>query len=226
MPWLNIDFKLQYAPTTAPCENVVCKNTTDTCSLGTCHCGESHNLKCNPSSEFPLCFTGACVCSKTKGLFIKGDGTTQGSCHSRNHKCQSNGLCLECTESSQCSGLSDTCKDFKCGCGDIGFQCNSTISNLCSNGQCWCGRNPQCSQTVSVVSDDSLDCASDHCDYDPSSKNCMNVRTDQEVCEKITSKYNPLYVPQKIMTTGGENALICDDRRGKHLGEYMCLGKV
>ena len=106
----------------------------------------------------------------------------------------------------------------------MGTRCNSTISNMCMNGQCWCGKNQQCSQTIAAENDQGLDCNPRHCDYDSNSMSCLTVRTDQEVCEKITSNYNPLYIPQKIVTSDGSNALICDDRKGKYLDEYMCLG--
>ena len=72
-------------------------------------------------------------------------------------------------------------------------------------------------------------------------------RTDQEVCEKITKYYNPLFVPMhpKMKMTGSDGntfvntgfnedstpesyILEYDDQKGctSNIGKYMCLGEV
>ena len=70
-------------------------------------------------------------------------------------------------------------------------------------------------------------------------------RTDQEVCEKITEYYNPLFVPKHplMKMTGGDGNMVFidtefeeestssyileyDDKKGcrNNIGKYMCLG--
>ena len=46
-------------------------------------------------------------------------------------------------------------------------------------------------------------------------------RSADEVCELITDKYNPVYIPSNSVGA----TVICDDDRGKHTGTYQCLGR-
>ena len=56
--------------------------------------------------------------------------------------------------------------------------------------------------------------------------NCKIQRSPQEVCEKITEYYNPLYVKGAIPSTSDSSTPeACDDGKGKFIGEYQCLGK-
>ena len=219
----------------APCGNEKCENTTDTCVNGKCQCGDSSQIVCDIDSEYPFCLSGSCGCSKIRGSFVAGDGSTRGSCFSVYEKCQSNGECKGCTSDAQCSGLSDTCTNNKCGCG-TGPTCNSTISSHCLEGKCKCGESDQCSSSMYI--EDGLD---------PRDGTFGIQRTDQEVCEKITEYYNPLFVPMHpLMKMKGSNGntfvdtgfdeestsdsyiLEYDDRKGcrSHIGKYMCLGMI
>ena len=136
-----------FTTVSAPCSGKICANTTDTCIEGSCQCGKEASVVCDIDSDKPLCHLGSCVCSKSRDMFVLGDGTSRGSCFSRTEKCQSDGSCKECVDSSQCSGLSDTCSQgFQCGCG-TGAACNSTLSNRCEGGTCMCGSGPACSSS-------------------------------------------------------------------------------
>ena len=224
----------------APCSQLICKNTTDTCHNGKCQCGENLDFVCSHDSQFPLCSEGQCMCSKIKGLFQKGDGSTQGSCDSRSHKCHSNGICAECITSAECSGLTDTCVGFKCSCG-TGGPCNSTRSNHCVDGSCMCGTISACSQKQEMVP--LANCNQDTCEgtlgtrgycgchWDITSNSCMVPRSDQEVCTQITKFYNPLFIKGRLTyynpdTKSQEDVLECDDIIGGQVGEYHCLGIV
>ena len=206
-------------PIAEPCENLDCKDTSDTCSKGNCNCGSTSIRVCDSTSEFPLCSEGLCLCSKTRGEFVKGDGTTQGSCNSNLHKCQADGQCVECIDDSQCTVVANKCAANICSCGDTG-PCNATRSNLCTNGVCMCGSNPQCSDELKVETES--DCSDTKCSYQTLDKTCLIQRSPQEVCEEVSSLYNPLY---KVGGISGapEN---CDDGIGKFPGEYHCLGKA
>ena len=204
-------------------------------------------LVCNQNTQFPVCSQGDCVCSKTKGLFIVGDGTTQGSCDLRSHKCQANGRCAECTTDAQCTGLTDTCISTKCSCGTDG-PCNSTISNECLGGNCMCGANPKCSQKQEMlVLNLASGCTRQLCEgvllpnftyiapicgcfWDTTIVNgaeigCKVPRSDQEVCQPISKYYNPLFIKNRLSYAGRE-VLECDDIFGDQEGEYHCLGIV
>ena len=214
---------------TEPCENLECKDTSDTCSNGKCNCGSESIRVCDESSEFPLCSDGLCVCSKTRGEFVEGDGTTQGSCSSTLHKCQSDGKCVECISDSQCTVVADKCVGNICSCGDNG-PCNATRSNLCTSGVCMCGTNPQCSAEMRV--EDDLDCTTNKCSYNSldsateQSLICKIQRSPQEVCQEVSAFYNPLYKLGAIdSATGAPDDFNCDDGIGKLTGEYHCLGK-
>ena len=50
---------------------------------------------------------------------------------------------------------------------------------------------------------------------------CLMQRSTDEVCELITDKYNPVYIPSNSVGA----TVICDDDRGKHTGTYQCLGR-
>ena len=153
-----------------PCADVICTNSTDTCKYGVCQCGNVRGFTCDPSSELSQCFSGNCGCSKKAGTFEIGDGTTQGSCLSNNHRCQSSGRCLECISDGQCFGLSDKCR----------------------NNKCVCGEGPAC-------------------DYDSATHICLMQRSSDEICELITDKYNPIYIPNNAV----DAETLCDDNRGK-----------
>ena len=191
-----------------------------------------------------MCSEGDCVCSKTKGKYVVGDGTTQGSCTSSAHKCQSDGTCVECLYDSECAvlvdgrQLSDKCVLNKCVCGTSGSSCNATRSNLCTNGVCMCGTNLQCANELKIEDDPNCNLApttqeefdelQNVCSYNKNDNNCKIQRSPQEVCEKITEYYNPLYVKGEIKSEGGapdDVNIPCDDGKGKYLGEYHCLGK-
>ena len=212
-----------------PCKNLDCKDTTDTCRDGTCYCGPSSSLICDASSQFPLCSDGLCVCSKVKRKYQKGDGTTQGSCTSNKHKCQSDGSCVECIYDSQCTELSNKCVNGICVCGDLSTPCNSTSSNICnSDGVCKCGENDECyttRQTLKTRSDGSEKCDQYKCSYDTISGTCKQQR-GSEVCEKITNYYNPLYLEGEINSDKTPLDFACDDEKGKLLGTYQCLGNA
>ena len=175
-----------------------------------------------------------------------GDGTTQGSCKSSAHKCQSDGTCVECLYNSECAvlvdgrQLSDKCVLNKCVCGDTGSSCNATRSNLCTNGVCMCGSTVQCADELKIEDDPSCNFNPtsqeeyndliNMCSYSSIDNNCKIQRSPQEVCEKITEFYNPLYVKGAIPTSGDATPedginVPCDDGKGKFLGEYQCLGK-
>ena len=192
-----------------------------------------------------MCFQGNCVCSKIKGTFKTGDGTTQGSCSSPLHTCNSNGQCAECSFDSQCSGLSNKCVNSKCVCGNSHAPCNSTISNICDNGTCRCGLNDQCSTKFEVRplqfnGQDVTECqktGTNRCEeksYDEPgycgcfwSNGCKVWRSEQEVCQQISKYYNPLFIRDRIkyQENGIEKpAWYCDDIFGDRIGEYHCLG--
>ena len=193
------------------------------------------SLVCNNGSQFPVCHNGSCVCSKALGLFERGDGTSQGSCESILHKCQSDGQCNECINDSQCTGLSNRCINNICVCGELSQPCNSTVSNECKNGTCMCGYNPQCSQklqdVVNIAVGDS-DCNNSKCSYTSSIVpqrgvvySCK-VQRGPEVCEKITRYYNPLYAGKVKNSDGTPADNACDDEKGQYLGTYQCLGNT
>ena len=210
-----------------PCENLDCKDTTDTCRDGTCYCGSSSSVVCDSSSQYPLCSEGLCFCSKVKRRYEIGDGTTQGSCTSNLNKCQSDGRCVECIYNSQCTGLSNKCLNGICVCGDLTVPCNSSSSNICdSNGVCKCGTNDECYttlQTLKTGSDVSKDCDKYKCSWDKISGTCKQQR-GSEVCEQITRYYNPLYLEGDIKDDTPLD-FTCDDEKGKYLGTYQCLGR-
>ena len=215
---------LQLFDISAPCSNVICENNTDTCKAGVCQCGNAGGFKCDVSSELPLCYSGVCSCSKNVGTFEIGDGTTQGSCLSSKHKCQVSGRCVECVSDSQCSGLSDTCRNNKCVCGN-GAACNPTKSSQCTDGVCKCGTNPECasSEYIEILptcsTNSVLSC------YDNIFPNnthiCLLPRSSSEVCELISDKYNPIYIPGNAAGA----TLKCDDNKGKFHQTHQCLGK-
>lgn len=147
------------------------------------------------------------------------DGTTQGTCLSSEHKCHSTGECIECTTDNHCSGLSDRCFGGKCVCGANGAICNPTKSSACTEGVCKCGTNSECSSSETVENLSS--CTSSSCYYDSSTTTCPMQRSADEVCELVTDKYNPMYVPSN--SVGATDP--CDDNRGKNTGTYQCLGK-
>ena len=163
-----------------------------------------------------------------KGYEI-GDGNTQGSCTSSLHKCQSDGMCAECTYDSECTGLSNKCVKRICVCGDAsGRPCNSTISNVCDSGVCMCGDNPECGQTLQdiVIRQYGEDgCDEYKCSFDRSYSTCKQSR-GSEVCEKITTFYNPLYIEGEFGSDGTPLNFTCDDEKGKYLGTYQCLGNA
>ena len=225
------EFFMQTKPIEGPCGNEKCENTTDICVDGSCQCGIESGLVCDIDSEFPLCSLGACVCSKIRGAFELGDGTTRGSCYSITHKCHSSGECKGCISDGDCNGLSDKCNNFICGCGS-GPACNSTISNHCLNGKCMCGDGDQCSTKMEIVAG-----------IDPRDGSFGVQRTDQEVCEQVTAYYNPLFVYQHPLmkmknkatfidtgfdedSTASSFILEYDDKKGcrSNIGKYTCLG--
>ena len=207
-----------------PCGNMQCNNTTDSCKDGKCHCGVSKSLVCDVNSQYPYCNHGTCICSKTRGKFENGDGSSQGSCRLPSHKCQASGRCLECIHSGQCKGLTDTCVNNKCSCGNKG-PCNSTISNICLNGICKCGNNDQCAQEYRLeVTPAGGECDPTKCSWYRLDENCVVPRSSQEVCEKVTEYYNPLYIPNRIPSNDGIPGETCDDEKGKFVGQYQCLG--
>ena len=194
-----------------------------------------------------MCSEGSCICSKIKGSFEGGDGTTQGSCSLRSQKCQADGNCAECNTSGQCNGLTDTCENHRCVCGTTGSACNETLSNHCLNGVCLCGSISQCSQnqeliTLSYTGNNGVDitpnCDQDlcykicGCYWDSNAMTCKMQRTKNEVCQKITKYYNPLYIQDKLKYYYGAEGtdfvpiLECDDVVGGKEGEYYCLGMV
>ena len=161
---------------------------------------------------------------------MAGDGTTRGSCHSVYDKCHSTGECKGCLSNAECNGLTDTCTSSKCGCG-TGPACNSTISSHCLNGKCKCGDTDQCATGLRIDPE-----------LDPRDGSFGIQRSAQEVCEKITKYYNPLFVPKHpLMKTAAGNTVVTefdedstvdsyildyDDRKGctNNIGQYMCLG--
>ena len=207
-----------FCPVLGPCADVICTNNTDTCKYGICQCGNVRGFTCDMSSELPQCFSGSCGCSKKAGSFEIGDGTTQGSCLSDNHRCQSSGRCLECISDSQCFGLSDKCRNNRCVCGD-GPACNPTKSSQCIGGVCKCGTNSECASLESVET--LASCSSSSCYYDYTTTTCLMQRSSDEICELITDKYNPIYIPNNAI--GAD--VICDDNHGKFQGTYQCLGE-
>ena len=196
-----------------------CVNNTDTCKAGTCQCGDVLGFSCDVNSPLPRCSGGTCACSKTVGTFDVGDGTTQGTCLSSEHKCHSTGECIECTNDNHCSGLSDRCFRGKCVCGANGAICNPTKSSACTDGGCKCGTNSECSSSETVENLSS--CTSSSCYYDSSTTTCPMQRSADEVCELVTDKYNPMYVPSNSVGA----TVTCDDNRGKNTGTYQCLGR-
>ena len=199
------------------------------------------SLVCNISSQFPVCHNDSCICSKALGLFERGDGTSQGSCESSQHKCQSDGQCNECINDSQCTGLSNNCFNNICVCGESSQACDSTLSNECRNDTCMCGDKPQCSQIVQDVvsiADGAPDCDSSKCSYysPPPITNILTgqttvahsckVQRGPELCEKITRNYNPLYAGKAVNSNRSSSDNACDDGKGKYLGTYQCLGNT
>ena len=157
------------------------------------------------------------------GKYEPGDGTTQGSCKSSLEKCHLDGQCSGCKFDSDCSGLSDTCKNGKCGCGDSP-PCNALKNNICTNGVCYCGT-------------ESGGCHIEDKFYptetDPRDNTLGLQRSKNEVCEKVTEYYNPKFIPNHpIMLNGTSSnsatvyALDYDDGKGKHTGTYQCLGMI
>ena len=130
-----------------PCKNSNCSGNTDTCVKGKCQCGKQVPAPvCNLNSEYPLCLDGHCFCTKTNGTYLRGDGSSRGSCASLTDKCHDNGECGECAMDDDCSRatpMADTCASNKCQCG-TGPTCLSTLSDQCVGGMCMCGSNPQC----------------------------------------------------------------------------------
>ena len=195
------------------------------CSKGKCHCGSSLSLVCNERSQHPMCFNGSCICSKFPKKFVRGDGTTQGSCTSNLHQCQSDGKCAACIEDSQCTGLSDSCKNNICVCGNRPGPCNSTVSNKCSNGACKCGGNLECSgnlKNLEIRKDGENNCNYKKCSFDDKTKSCK-IQRGPEVCEKISAYYNPQFTNGDV-SSNGDAMNTCDDEKGKYRGEYQCLG--
>ena len=193
-------------------------------------------MTCDLTSEFPFCSDGSCSCTKTRGEFEKGDGTTTGSCTTTLHKCQANGRCTECQFDSQCTGLSNKCIAGKCSCGDLG-PCNATRSNICveegGTSVCKCGTGDQCPSEIFLEQD--TDCgkaggdffnSNNKCSYNVFTRECFVTRSPQEVCEKVTEFYNPFFREIYFIEdqNGNEKPLNCDDNIGKNTGEYKCLG--
>ena len=102
-----------------------------------------------------------------------------------------------------------------------------------------CGTNVQCADELRIENDTNCNLTpasqaeynelTSTCSFSLIDFNCKIQRSPQEVCEKITKFYNPLYVKGAIATSGGtpEDGINvpCDDGKGKFLGEYQCLGK-
>ena len=210
-----------------PCEILNCVNTTNTCRNGKCYCGTSTSLVCDASSQYPFCSEGSCICSKEKKQYDIGDGTTQGSCTSSLHKCQSDGKCVECINDSECTGLSNKCANGACVCGGLSGPCNSTRSNICNfNGECMCGENPECYTTLQAIKIryyGEEGCDQSKCSWEYLSETCTQQR-GVEVCEKITKYYNPLYLEGELDADSKPLDFTCDDEKGKYLGTYQCLG--
>ena len=224
----------------APCNNIICENTTDTCYKGVCQCGQNIGVVCNLESEFPFCKDEQCSCSKGESIFEAGDGTTQGSCSSPLAKCQADGRCKECSHSGQCAsttnGLTDTCLNSRCVCGteEDAKPCNETRSNHCIRGICMCGLNQECSQTNHITELDDCDeskcgntAVSGICGCKFENDVCKIPRSDQEVCQQITQYYNPLFIKGELMYEN-ETVMLCDDIIGKreNIGKYFCLGNL
>ena len=177
---------------------------------------------CSANSKFPYCLEGTCVCSKTAGLFERGDGTTQGSCKLASDKCHFDGKCDECLFASHCNGLTDTCTNGKCKCG-TSPPCQASKSSSCSDGICKCGDGDAC------VTYDAFDTAG----TDPRDNSVPGLqRTKDEVCEKITKYYNPKFVLNHPLMVNGTDAngmstyaIDYDDTKGRNTGTYQCLGK-
>ena len=203
---------------------MVCENSTDTCQAGACQCGDVLGFTCDTSSQLPRCYEGTCACSKTVGTFDAGDGTTQGTCLSSDHKCQSTGECAECVKDSQCYGLSDRCISGRCVCGSNGAICNPTKSSQCTSGVCKCGTNSECASAESFETLATCSSTNPKTCYniDDAYTSCQMQRSADEVCELVSDKYNPLYNPNNQV---GVTTINCDDQRGKHTGTYQCLGK-
>ena len=185
---------------------------------GVCQCGDALGFTCDTSSQLPRCSGGTCACSKTAGTFEAGDGTTQGTCLSSDHKCQSTGDCAECVKDSQCYGLSDRCISGRCVCGTNSAVCNPSKSSACTDGVCKCGTNSECVSAESVETLSS--CSTSSCYYDSSTTTCLMQRSADEICELVSDKYNPIYIPSNPVGA----AVTCDDNRGKYPGTYQCLG--
>ena len=68
-------------------------------------------------------------------------------------------------------------------------------------------------------------------EIDPKAKKADSSTTlkyqhsDQEVCEEVTSQYNPLFIPGKVRNYADADVTIFDDNIGKLTG-YQCLGKI
>ena len=101
-----------------------------------------------------------------------------------------------------------------------------------------CGSNVQCADELRIEDDpgcnfdptsqEEYDNLINMCSYNGFENYCKIQRSPQEVCEKITEFYNPLYVKGAIETEGGapdDVNVPCDDGKGKYVGEYQCLGK-
>ena len=224
----------------APCNNLICQHTTDTCYKGECQCGENIGVVCSLESEFPFCKDGQCSCSKDESIFEAGDGTTKGSCASPLEKCQADGRCEECSHSGQCAsttnGMTDNCINSKCVCGTGPYAkpCNETSSNHCKDGICMCGDNIECSQTNHIT--ELANCDESQCGHTPTTGICgckfeNNVckipRSDQEKCQQITQFYNPLHIKDELRYDN-ESVILCDDIIGRkeNVGKYFCLGNL
>ena len=214
-----------------------CKDDTDTCTEGVCECGSGTSLVCDAKSEFPLCSNSTCACSKVKRKYEKGDGTSQGSCKSNLHKCQSDGTCAQCIYDTQCTGLSNKCLNGICVCGDSSAPCDATFNSLCNsaigNGKCMCGANPECFKKVQDVETKGIgvklvqigaDCDKTKCSFDKLLKTQCKIQRGPEACELITKYYNPLYLEGKSDDNDNPLDFSCDDDKGKHVGTYQCLG--
>ena len=178
-------------------------------------------MVCNLDGQLPYCLNGQCACTKSAGLFERGDGTTQGSCNSPSDKCHFNGQCGECELSSHCYGLTDTCSGGRCMCGSSG-PCNPLKSNSCTNGNCYCGTEIGGCHTADKYYSDQVDPRT----------NAMGLqRTGEEICELITEYYNPKYISNHPLMKNGVDdkmnptyATEYNDDKGSHVGTYQCLG--
>jgi len=210
-----------------------CENNTDTCVSGSCQCGDNPGLVCNVDGQLPFCQNGQCACSKTVGSFEPGDGTTRGSCDSPTHKCHLNGQCSECSLASHCSGLTDSCINGLCKCGNSG-PCNPLKSNTCTNGVCYCGTKSGGCSTIDYFDAAGSDPRTDFNRLTGASTGATGLQhIKEEVCEEITEYYNPRYIKNHYLmvnSTDSNNqpsgyATEYDDMKGSQgVGTYQCLG--